>query len=270
MSGARDAQVCVLLSPHPDDAVFSAWHVLTAPWDVRVVTVFAGVPEPGFVTILDRERGATDSAAIFRRRLVEDRDALAVAGRVPAQALLLEASYRARAYPRIAAAIERDRASFLSIIAREPDLRLEPEELARSLDGLADGDVVYAPAGIGGHADHRDVGRYAVDRLAGGGRRLRLYADFPYVVRHGPPSFLTGRKNEAADAAVAEAFAALGLSATELKPHVVRLSDEQLAAKLEAASRYQTEFELVDADFGGALSDRKAMRSEIYWASGGA
>jgi LmbE family N-acetylglucosaminyl deacetylase len=266
MSG--EAEVYVLLSPHPDDAVFSAWHVLTAPRDVRVVTVFAGVPDPGFVTILDRERGATDSAAIFRRRLVEDRDALAVAGRVPAQAPLLEATYRAQAFPRIAAEIEGDRPGFLSIIAREPELRLEPEELARGLDGLVDGDVVYAPVGIGGHADHRDVGRYAVARLAGDGRRVRLYADFPYFVRHGPPSFLGSGENAVADAAVTDAFAILGLRAAELTPHVVRLTDEQVEAKLESARRYRTEFDLVDSDFGGIVSDPEAMRVEVYWALG--
>ncbi|HEX6702426.1 MAG TPA: hypothetical protein VF101_16985 [Gaiellaceae bacterium] len=265
---AREAEVYVLLSPHPDDAVFSAWHVLTAPRGVRVVTVFAGVPDPGFVTILDRERGASDSAAIFRRRLVEDRDALAVAGRLPAQAPLLEASYRAQAFPRIAQALESDRPSFIRIIGREPELRLEPEELGRSLDGLADGDVVYAPAGIGGHADHRDVARYAVSRLAGDRGRVRLYADFPYVVRHGPPSFLGRGDNPSADAAVTDAFAVLGLRAAEHTPHVVRLDDEQLEAKFEAARRYRTEFDLVDADFGGVLSDPEAMRVEVYWALG--
>src|SRR5204862_125625 len=36
----------VILSPHPDDAVLSLWHVLAGPGDVRVVNVFTGAP-PG-------------------------------------------------------------------------------------------------------------------------------------------------------------------------------------------------------------------------------
>jgi hypothetical protein len=267
MTSAIDARPCVLLSPHLDDAVFSAWHVLAAPRDVRVVVVFAGVPEPGFVTVLDRERAATDSSVVFRRRLVDDREALAVAGRVPIHVPLLEASYRVREFPPVAEAIERDRPRFLALIGGEPGLQLEPEELARELGGHVDREVLYAPAGIGGHADHRDVARYAVE-TARGGVRLRLYADFPYVVRHGPPSFLGSGENPVADAAVADAFADLGLDADELEPHVVRLSDEQLEAKYVAARCYTTEFDLVDADFHGALSDREAMRLEVYWAPG--
>src|SRR5687767_13836644 len=71
---------CLVLSPHLDDAVFSAWHVLARGADVLVATVFAGVPQPGFVTSLDRAHGAVESAAWVERRRVEDRDVVALTG----------------------------------------------------------------------------------------------------------------------------------------------------------------------------------------------
>ena len=34
-----------ILSPHPDDAVLSLWHVLAAPGGVSVLNVFNGPPD---------------------------------------------------------------------------------------------------------------------------------------------------------------------------------------------------------------------------------
>lgn len=34
----------VIVSPHPDDAVLSCWHLLDDPGQVSVINVFAGVP----------------------------------------------------------------------------------------------------------------------------------------------------------------------------------------------------------------------------------
>src|SRR4051794_27565794 len=104
MAGAPDgSHRCVVLSPHLDDAVFSAWHVLSATGDVLVVTVFAGVPEAGFVTALDRARGGQESAAVVARRRLEDRAALGLAGRAPVHLDLLDVDYRAFALPEVRA-----------------------------------------------------------------------------------------------------------------------------------------------------------------------
>jgi hypothetical protein len=85
----------VVLSPHLDDAVLSCWHVLTAPGEVRVMTVFAGVPtEMTAPAWWDRYTGATDSAERVRERIEEDRRALALAGRMAVNLSFLDEQYR--------------------------------------------------------------------------------------------------------------------------------------------------------------------------------
>src|SRR6266511_2693747 len=83
----------LVLSPHPDDAVLSCWHVIEGG-DATVVTVFAGVPEPGTSGWWDRLTGATDSPARMRERLKEDTEALALAGASALSLDLLDEQYR--------------------------------------------------------------------------------------------------------------------------------------------------------------------------------
>src|SRR3954451_1887783 len=126
----------VVLSPHPDDAVFGCWSVLTGPGDVLVVNVFDGVPSPGGVTLWELITGCTDSAEAMRERRREDAAALALAGRRSVGLGLLDQQYR-HAPPR--------RGSLeAALVAAVP---------AAS--------AVYAPAGIGGHADHVSVAAVA-------------------------------------------------------------------------------------------------------------
>jgi LmbE family N-acetylglucosaminyl deacetylase len=260
----RPDDSCVVLSPHPDDAVLSVWHVLSSAVPARVVTVFAGVPGSGFVTALDRARGAVDSAQLMRKRLTDDRAALAVAGREPAHAPLLDVDYRAYDVPPLRAAIESDPARFIPIVAGAPQLRLSARELWRELDALVDSDLVYASAGIGGHPDHRDVARLGLT-LMDEGRTVRFYADSPYFFRHGYPSWLGGAESGPDDEQVEAAFHALVDVSPRLERTVVRLTHAQIDAKLAAIARYETEYDLVNADFGGILEDREAMGHEAYW-----
>src|SRR5262245_36788460 len=71
-----------VLSPHPDDAVLSLWHVLAGPGEVRVVNVFAGEPPPGMeLGWWDKLSGARNSRSWMVARWAEDREALALCGR---------------------------------------------------------------------------------------------------------------------------------------------------------------------------------------------
>ena len=263
-AGLPQSPSSVVLSPHLDDAVLSVWHVLDAPADVRIVTVFAGVPEPGFVTALDRARGGTESAQVVRRRRADDRAALALAGRDPTHAAVLDADYRAFRIPTLRAAIEREPTRFVQLAAAERELQVGADELLEAVGRWLDRDLVYAPLGIGGHPDHRDVGRLGL-RLAEAGHEVRLYADIPYLVRHGLPSWLSGEENRPADELVEAAFRALPASVEAFDRHVVELVPGQVEEKLAAFERYETEFELVNADFDGAVTDPELMRREVYW-----
>ena len=259
---------CVVLSPHLDDAVLSVWHVLRSGDDVRVVTVFAGVPAAGFVTALDRARGGADSAAVVRRRRGDDAAALALAGAEPVHAGLLDADYRAFRLPDLRAAIEQAPARFIPLVADDARIEVAVEELREAVEPWLSGDVVYVPAGIGGHPDHRDVARLGM-RLAAEGRDVRLYADLPYLVRFGRPRWLGGADGTA-DRLLAAAFAAVEADPAAFTRRVVELEPEEAVAKLAAFRRYGTEFGPVNADFGGALDDAETLRREVTWTPRGA
>jgi len=254
----------VVLSPHPDDAVFSAWHVVASRADVRVVTVFAAIPEDGLLTPLDRAGGATESASRFRERLEDDREALAFAGREPTHVPLPDVQYRAERNSALREAIERDPTQFISLVADEPAVHMSPDDLRPELSPFVDDDVIiYAPAGIGGHPDHRDVARFGF-QLALEGKRVRLYADTPYFMRHGLPSWLTGMENAAADGHVRDGLEVLSAD-VRFNRHPIELDQGQVEAKLASARRYETEFEPANADFGGVLADKATIRFEVYW-----
>ena len=255
----------VILSPHPDDAVLSAWHALVSDGDVRVVTIFAGIPDPGIVTALDRTRGATEAAALMRRRREDDNASLALAGRAAVHADLLEVNYQAFHVPEVRDAIEREPGRFVEIVAAADWLGTPVDTIEQAVGGWLDADVVYAPLGVGRHPDHRDVARLGF-RLATRGRAVRFYADFPYLVRYGPPSWLDGgHEASGADAQVEAAFTALPAAADAFDRTIVELTAEQADAKIAAFRRYETEFRLVDDDFGGVTSDREQMRREVFW-----
>ena len=85
----------IILSPHPDDAVLSLWRVLDGDGEVVVLNVFGGSPAGHHGDAWwDRLTGAADSVARMAERHAEDRAALALAGREPANLGLLDGQYR--------------------------------------------------------------------------------------------------------------------------------------------------------------------------------
>lgn len=260
----------LVLSPHLDDAVLSAWHVLSSPGDVQVVTIYAGVPEPGFVTDLDRAHGAADSAAWLERRRAEDQAALAIAGREPIHLDLLEVQFPAYDIPKVRQAIAGDPTRFLSLVVNEEVLGTAPETLVDLVhDHLHPWLAVYGPAGIGRHPDHRDVAQ-AVVRLVGHVRSVHAYADSPYYLFDGLPSWIGDGPNPAADQHVDEALQALVADPARLERQVVRLDDEALARKFTAMHCYTTELPAVQADLARPGTDPDMMRYEVYWTVAGA
>lgn len=226
----------LMLSPHADDAVLSCWSVLTAPGELRVANVFAGVPPAGSVTYFERLAGAGDSASHVRQRLAEDREALALAARRPLNLPFLAHSHR----------------------------RWRPEPSLAALDHAlaATGAVgsVYAPAALGSpHPDHTLVRAYAL-ALAAQGMPVRLYADMPYSALYGWPAWVTG---EAPDPRLdVDAYWGHGMGDD---PEVVRLDAGAAAAKLAAMRTYRSEFAVLDRGPLGQLSNPTIHGYEVFW-----
>ena len=228
-----------ILAPHHDDAVISAWSVLTGPAEVTVVNVFAGIPPAGTLGRWDRRTGATDSAEHMRERRREDAEVLARLGRRGIDLDLLDNQYR--------------------------DEPVDPAEVLALVEPHVAAPVVYGPAGIGLHRDHLAV-RAALASLGERGADVRLYADVPYCARSGWPAWVTGaaEPNPAADEQWEQALGSVEPALAALKPRPVRLDDDERERKLAALREYRTQFEAM-AIREPALSDPALFPFEAYW-----
>lgn len=226
----------VVVSPHLDDAVLSAWSVLSGPGEVRVVNVFTAIPEEGAPPWWDRMVGADDSRALMERRIAEDAEALALAGREPRNLGFPDRQYR-DGQPL-------DTSAVMAALAPE----------------LAGAGTVYAPAGLGLHSDHV-AAREAVRTL---GTRVFLYADLPYATRFGWPHWVTGAEPRAdlrPEALWEEHLA--GVPCGEAR--VAELSRDEAARKLRAMEAYRTQFAALNAGPLEQLRNPDLLPYEVFW-----
>jgi LmbE family N-acetylglucosaminyl deacetylase len=235
----------LVLSPHPDDAVIDCWSVVASSAPVHVVNLFAGVPPPNQLAYFDRLAGARDSAGHLRRRIAEDREALALAGRAPLNLDFLAHAYR----------------------------RGRPEPSFAALDGMLAEHIpivslAYAPAALGApHPDHALARAYAL-RLARAGVPVRLYADLPYCTAYGWPEWVCNEESEQAVDVDAYWRSSAGEAAallTRARAEVVSLTAEDALAKLVAMRTYRAEFPVLDRGPIGQLSNPAIHGREVFW-----
>ena len=169
--------VLLALSPHLDDAVFSAGGALSARadagWRVLVATLFTGnVAEPqDFALACQLDKGLDPKIDYMALRRAEDAAACSTLGLHAIHLPLLEAPHRG--YESAAELFD-------------PPLADDPacEALAHTLDALLDAhapDELWAPRALGGHVDHVLVHRAV--RAAAPAARLRWWTDWPYADR---------------------------------------------------------------------------------------
>lgn len=207
----------IVLSAHLDDGVLSASHVLARPGST-LVTVFSGLPPAELgVTPWDRFTGASSSLRRQAERLAEDDEAAGILGCAVHRLGELERYYRS-------GDIDRD-----AVVDR----------LRALTAGVTE---VWVPVGIGGHPDHlltREVGMAACDA-----RQLRLYADLPYTLDYGWPTWVTGAPQQEfydLDYWIAAELAKRGLDPAGLTGHSHRLGPDSRALKRRAVSAYRTQ-----------------------------
>ncbi len=166
----------VAVSPHLDDAVFSAGAALAAlaarGHDVRVVTTFTrSVPEPrGFALACQTDKGLGPEVDYMAVRRAEDEAAMAALG-LPAPIHLSLAEAPHRGY-------ESARALFAGPHAEDDVVAALTEALAPHLEGA---EFVLAPLGLGNHVDHVQV------RAALGPTPFVAWHDLPYALREPGP-----------------------------------------------------------------------------------
>jgi len=228
-----------VLSPHPDDAVLSCWHLLRAAGPGVVVNVFTGVPSAGTpVGWWDRLGRAGDAGDRARARICEDREALALAGRSPVNLGLLDGQYR-------------------DALAVTPVL----DRLGAAVAGCA---VLYAPAALGAHPDHVLV-RDAALTLRRRGHEVRLYADLPHAIRHGWPDWVSGDANAVAARMWADGLARAGPEVAAGMPMVHVLDEAEREHKLRAVRAYRTQLQALEAVGFPSFSVPGVWRYEVTW-----
>lgn len=167
----------VAISPHLDDAAFSAGGLLAAHardgGRVTVVTCFTGnVAAPtGFALACQLDKGLAPDVDYMALRRAEDEAACAVIGATPAHLPFLEAPHRGYAG-----------APALFAPRRADDTMVD--QLAPALAGLLhrlSPDLLLAPLALGDHVDHWVVR----DALARIGRSVLMWEDWPYLDRPG-------------------------------------------------------------------------------------
>jgi LmbE family N-acetylglucosaminyl deacetylase len=228
----------LVLSPHFDDAVLSCWHVLAAPGEVDVATIFSGLPPAGLETPRwDRLTGANDPVARVRERREEDRRALALAGREP---------------------------RFLDFVERQYGAPLPSLEELKAATPQAD--EFYAPAGIGGHSAHELVRDLGLELLQEGSS-VAFYAERPYATEFGWPAWVTGTPHEPyldVDAHWGNAIAAIAEAGC--KPRVIELDPDDQHRKVEAMRVYRTQFTALEAGAKRRLTHPELIRYEVVWS----
>lgn len=143
----------LVISTHLDDAILSAGQFIAGHPAVTVLTVFAGIPDDGFVTDYDKSCGFDTSKFAMEARRNEDREATAMLGAKYIFGNLLDSQYKS-------------------------DKVMDIENVIYSV--LADGnyDFVVAPLGLR-HPDHIAVADATLKLKPD---NLYLYEDLPHRV----------------------------------------------------------------------------------------
>jgi LmbE family N-acetylglucosaminyl deacetylase len=245
-----------VVSPHLDDAVLSAWLVLTGNRPTRVISCFAGVPPPSVQGLWDEKTGLPSAAAVAARR-AEDVSALALAESEAVHLDLLDKQYRG----------DRDAP------------RTELVELLQ--EHLAGAREVWLPAGLGGHVDHiaaRDAALSATTLT----QRVRLYADLPYAGQPAWPVDVTGAPRDLAVHCLLSvlgrpvraqewrsALDGSGIRMDLAQRHVVKLMLSQFRDKVAAVRRYRSQMAALRCGPRHPLRERRLFAYEVYWTMDG-
>jgi LmbE family N-acetylglucosaminyl deacetylase len=224
------------LSPHLDDAAFSAGGVLATlaaqGWRVVMATLFTqSVPEPkGFALACQLDKGLGPEVDYMDlRRAEDDRAAEALGIAAPLHLPFREAPHRGYgSAPELFSGVRDD---------DRIDSDLAPA-LADLIAGQAP-DLILAPQAVGGHVDHVQVVR-ALRTLAPATPVL-WWRDFPYTVREATPK-----------EPLADLFAGLPARA-------FGLSDEARRRKLAACAAYASQ---IGFQFGGEAGLTKRLARE--------
>jgi LmbE family N-acetylglucosaminyl deacetylase len=173
----------VVVSPHLDDAVLSAFVLLRQVIDIKIVTVFTGAPE-GASTAWDRSRGFADANAHLAARLLEETNVMAALGITHVELPFIPFEYRDARHqdgqqPTLVAAV-------LSEVGHLPTTVALPVgaggrwSLLRKVWHRVRPDR-RPPGGTTPHVDHVAITDLVLGPLINAGHTVWLYEELPYL-----------------------------------------------------------------------------------------
>jgi LmbE family N-acetylglucosaminyl deacetylase len=232
----------VLFSPHLDDATFSASRRLSAG-DIDVVTLFSGAPptETG-LRYFDRLTGATSSHARILERWAEDDQAMKILNCETSRLGELDRDYR--------------------------DGPVDTSRLERLVEPFTrNATEVWVPAGILGHPDHIAT-REAVRATVPAEADLYFYADIPYSIRFGWPSWVNGQEEPPyinVSFWLEHELESCGLNRKKLHPMVFKLDNDLQRQKEQAALCYRTQLPVLKLNPEDAPRWQEFLTYELAW-----
>jgi LmbE family N-acetylglucosaminyl deacetylase len=174
--------VALAISPHLDDAVFSAGgtlaHLAQAGWRVTIATVFTvSVKAPkGFALACQLDKGLAADIDYMALRRDEDCAAARELGiDEPVHLPFREAPHRGYG----------SAAELFADLRHDDRIELNLADAFETLMAEFQPDLVLAPQAIGGHVDHVQVVRAL--KAARAGPPILWWRDFPYTVRAAEP-----------------------------------------------------------------------------------
>jgi LmbE family N-acetylglucosaminyl deacetylase len=230
----------IYLSPHLDDAVFSAGGLIfeqaRAGTPVEIWTIMCGDPHlievSPYAQSLHIQWGFSSAEETVRRRREEDRTAAAIVGASTSHFDFLDCIYRRDRngdwfYTDIFVPPHEADASYPTQIAGAISSRLQPD------------DRIVCPLALGSHVDHVLV-RRAAELL---GRPLRYITDIPYYL-YNPGGF--------------------GSAADGMKETAHRITEPGLERWIEAALAYPSQLPALGERFDTPERAAESIRS--YWS----
>ncbi len=251
----RPPGTVVVISPHLDDAVLSAWVVLRSSAPARVISCFAGVPPGSAAGSWDAATGGDTGPASMARRRAEDVRALRRTATEVVHLDLLDSQYRTPS----------DSEGLVDTLVT----LLGPH--------LEDAREVWLPAAVGGHEDHELTTRASL--IATGGRPCRrfLYADLPYAGQPAWPATVTGGVRNAAVHLLSLATgtptpSSVWRAALTAVPdgwadvvRVHKLTAPQRRQKWRAVREYRSQLRALRCGRRNVLRRRRVFAYEVYW-----
>ncbi|HEY2442475.1 MAG TPA: PIG-L family deacetylase [Streptosporangiaceae bacterium] len=229
----------VVVSPHFDDAVFSAAHVLVASGpEVTVLTVCGGQPADGQVSEWDLISGYQTGNAAAAARREEDLRANEIAGARSVHLGFTDGPYREE-FPHD------------QVVA----------DLTAALPGSGQ---VWVPAGLGSHSDHTGTRDAVLAVVPASSGRIRFYADCPYAFAFGWDAADADRDH---DHRWSEHVARIEGYLGRARAHVVPLDQAAMRLKLAMVSCHESQMFAMLPEYPGLDQPDGPLRREMYWAA---